>query len=47
MQYPLMHVSMPHCCDEVQAFAPGGTLRHDPVRQNWPALQSLFPVHAG
>ena len=38
---------MPHCCDEVQVFEPGGTLRQVPETQNWPVLQSLLPVQEG
>ena len=38
---------MPHCCDEVHDFVPGGTLRQAPLRQNWPVLQSLLALHAG
>lgn len=35
-QKPLMQVSMPHCCDDVQACEPGGTGRHVPARHMFP-----------
>lgn len=42
VQKPLMQASKPHCELVVQVFAPGGTTRQLPARQNSPAWQSEF-----
>jgi hypothetical protein len=42
-----MHVSMPHCCDEVHVLPPAGTSRQLPERQNWPELHCALLVHEG